>query len=84
MITALNKAYNMLKKQGQEFPDKSKVEQLTKRIKNPMKNIQIIMTSSKCWRSNVMTTVNMQSKKHSVQGSWERKNAKSFLPLHLN
>ena len=33
MITRLNKAYNVLKKHGQEFTDKSKVEQLAKRIK---------------------------------------------------
>ena len=41
MITTLNKAYNVLKKQGQEFTDKSKVEQLAKRIKNPGKDIKI-------------------------------------------
>jgi hypothetical protein len=41
MITMLNKAYNVLKKQGQEFTDKSKVEQLVKRIKNPGRDIQI-------------------------------------------
>ena len=41
MITTLNKSYNVLKKQGQEFTDKSKVEQLAKRIKNPGKDIQI-------------------------------------------
>ena len=35
MITKLNKAYNALKRQGQEFTEKSKVEQLAKRIKNP-------------------------------------------------
>ena len=41
MITKLNKAYNTLKRQGQEFTDKSKVEQLAKRIKNPSRDIQI-------------------------------------------
>lgn len=41
LITRLNKAYNVLKKQGQEFTDKSKVEQLAKRIKNPSNNITI-------------------------------------------
>ena len=41
MITKLNKAYNTLKRQGQEYTDKSKVEQLAKRIKNPAKNIEI-------------------------------------------
>ena len=41
MITTLNKAYNVLKKQGQEFTDKSKVEQLAKRIRNPSKDIRI-------------------------------------------
>ncbi len=37
MITKLNKAYNALKPQGQEFTEKSKVEQLAKQIKNPSK-----------------------------------------------
>ena len=41
MITRLNKAYNALKKHGQEFTNKSKVEQLAKRIKNPTNNITI-------------------------------------------
>lgn len=41
MITKLNKAYNSLKRQGQEYTDKSKVEHLAKRIKNPTKNIEI-------------------------------------------
>jgi hypothetical protein len=41
MITKLNKAYNALKRQGQEFTEKSKVEQLAKRIKNPTKDVQI-------------------------------------------
>jgi hypothetical protein len=41
MITKLNKAYNALKRQGQEFTEKSKVEQLAKRIKNPSRDIQI-------------------------------------------
>ncbi len=41
MVTRLNKAYNILKKHGQDFTDKSKVEQLAKRIKNPSNNIQI-------------------------------------------
>jgi hypothetical protein len=41
MITRLNKAYIVLKKHGQEFTDKSKVEQLAKRIRNPGNNIQI-------------------------------------------
>jgi hypothetical protein len=41
MITKLNKAYNALKRQGQEFTEKSKVEQIAKRIKNPLRDIQI-------------------------------------------
>jgi hypothetical protein len=41
MITKLNKAYNALKRQGQEFTEKSKVEQLAKQIKNPSRDIQI-------------------------------------------
>ncbi len=41
MITTLNKAYNLLKRQGQEFTDRSKVEQLAKRIKNPSHDIQV-------------------------------------------
>ena len=41
MITTLNKAYNSLKRQGQEFTDRTKVEQLAKRIKNPTRDIQI-------------------------------------------
>ncbi len=36
MITKLNKAYNALKRQGQEFTERSKVEQLAKRIKKPV------------------------------------------------
>lgn len=43
MITKLNKAYNALKWQRQEFTEKSKVEQLAKWIKNPSKDIQITM-----------------------------------------
>ncbi len=41
MITKLNKAYNALKRQGQEFTERSKVEQLAKRIKNPLRDVQI-------------------------------------------
>lgn len=41
MITKLNKAYNSLKRQGQDFTDKTKVEQLAARIKNPTHNISI-------------------------------------------
>jgi hypothetical protein len=41
MIMKLNKAYNALKRQGQEFTERSKVEQLAKRIKNPLRDIQI-------------------------------------------
>ncbi len=41
MITKLNKAYNALKRQGQEFMEKSKVEQLAKQIKNPSRDAQI-------------------------------------------
>ena len=41
MVTTLNKAYNSLKRQGQEFTDRSKVEQLAKRIKNPSRDIQV-------------------------------------------
>ncbi len=41
MITRLNKAYIVLKKHGQEFTDKLKVEQLAKRICNHGSNIQI-------------------------------------------
>lgn len=43
MITWLNKAYIVLKKHGQEFMDKSKVEYLAKCIRNPWNNIQITM-----------------------------------------
>lgn len=41
MITKLNKAYNSLKRQGQEYTDKTKVEQLAARIKNPTHNVAI-------------------------------------------
>lgn len=41
MITKLNKAYNALKRQGQDFTDKTKVEQLAARIKNPTHNVAI-------------------------------------------
>jgi hypothetical protein len=41
MITRLNKAYNVLKKQGQEYTDRSKVEALAQRIKNPTGNVAI-------------------------------------------
>jgi hypothetical protein len=41
MVTNLNKAYNLLKRQGQEFTDQTKVEQLAKRIKNPTRDVQI-------------------------------------------
>ena len=41
MITWLNKAYIILKKHGQDYMDKSKVEQLAKHIGNPGNNIQI-------------------------------------------
>jgi hypothetical protein len=41
MITRLNKAYNVLKKQGQEYTDRSKVEALALRIKNPTGNVAI-------------------------------------------
>jgi hypothetical protein len=41
MITKLNKAYNALKRQGQEFTERSKVKQLAKRIKNLSRDIQI-------------------------------------------
>jgi hypothetical protein len=41
MITKLNKAYNALKRQGQEFTERGKVEKLAKRIKNPLRDIQI-------------------------------------------
>ncbi len=41
MMTKLNKAYNALKRQGQEFTERSKVEQLAKWIKNPLRDIQI-------------------------------------------
>jgi hypothetical protein len=43
MITWLNKAYNVLKKHGQEFTDRSKVEQLAKRIRNPNNNVTIMV-----------------------------------------
>jgi hypothetical protein len=43
MITTLNKVYNLLKWQGQEFTDRSKVEQLAKHIKNPSRDIQIMV-----------------------------------------
>ena len=41
MITKLNKAYNALKRQGQDYTDKTKVEQLAASIKNPTHNIAI-------------------------------------------
>jgi len=41
MITKLNKAYNALKRQGQEYTDKTKVEQLAARIKNPTHSVAI-------------------------------------------
>ena len=41
MITWLNKAYIILKKHGQDYMDKFKVEQLAKHIGNPGNNIQI-------------------------------------------
>jgi hypothetical protein len=41
MITKLAKAYNALKRQGQEFTERSKVEQLAKRIKNLSRDTQI-------------------------------------------
>ena len=41
MITKLNKAYNALKRQGQEYTDKTKVEQLAVRIKNPTHSVAI-------------------------------------------
>ncbi len=41
MITKLNKTYNALKRQGQEFTEKSKVEQLAKRIENTSRDVQI-------------------------------------------
>lgn len=41
MIKKLNKAYNTLKRQGQEFTDKTKVKQLAKRIKNLSRDIQV-------------------------------------------
>ena len=41
MINRLNKAYNVLKKHGREFTDKSKVEQLAQRIRNPTNNVTI-------------------------------------------
>lgn len=44
VITELNRAYNSLKRQGQEFTDTSKVDQLAKQIKNPQNNLQITVT----------------------------------------
>ncbi len=41
LITRLNKAYNVLKKHGQDFTDKSKVNALARRIKNPNNNVTI-------------------------------------------
>jgi hypothetical protein len=41
MTTTLNKAYNSLKRKGQEFTDRTKVEQMAKRIKNPSRNVMI-------------------------------------------
>jgi len=41
LITRLNKAYNVLKKHGQDFTDKSKVDALARRIKNPNNNVTI-------------------------------------------
>ena len=52
-ITTLNKAYNSIKQQGQEFTKKSKVEQRAKRIKNPTKDVQIMVTVELMHASNI-------------------------------
>lgn len=60
MITRLNKAYIVLKKHGQDFTDKSKVEQLAKRIRNPGNNIQItvaVETMREAHKANFTTAV---------------------------
>jgi hypothetical protein len=60
LITRLNKAYNVLKKHGQEFTDKSKVEQLAKRIKNPTNNVTItvaVETMREAHKSNYTSAV---------------------------
>jgi len=44
MITKLDKAYNALKRQGQEYTDKTKVEKLAARIKNPTHSVAITVT----------------------------------------
>jgi hypothetical protein len=41
MIRNLNKAYNSLKRQDQEFTDQSKDEKLAKQIKNLSRDIQV-------------------------------------------
>jgi hypothetical protein len=41
LVTRLNEAYNVLKNHGQQFTDKSKVEQLAKQIKNLTNNVRI-------------------------------------------
>jgi hypothetical protein len=60
MITRLNKAYIVLKKHGQEYTDKSKVEQLANRIRNPGNNIQItvaIETMREAHKANYTSAV---------------------------
>ena len=57
MITKLNKAYNALKRQAQEFTNKTKVEQLAARIKNPTHNVSItvaVETMQELHRSDYM------------------------------
>jgi hypothetical protein len=52
MITKLNKAYNVLKRQGQEFTNKSKVEQLAKQIRNPSRDVQITVAVETMWEAH--------------------------------
>ena len=52
MITKLNKAYNALKRQGQEFTKKHKVEQLAKQIRNPSRDVQITVAVKTMWEAH--------------------------------
>jgi hypothetical protein len=60
MITKLNKAYYALTQQGQEFTEKSKVKLLAKHIKNPTKDVQIMVaieTMHEAHNSNYMAAM---------------------------
>ncbi len=65
MIMKLNKAYNALKRQGQEFMEKSKVEQLAMQIKNPSRDIQVtmaIVTMREAHKADYMATMQYKFK----------------------